>query len=68
MVANKTINRNRKEPTMKAIAKAEQKDNKKNSNRGIRIVTAEEYEGLEVNGKVELIKALIPLLSDACGG
>ena len=46
---------------MKAIAKAEQKDNKKNSNRGIRIVTAEEYEGLEVNGKVELIKALIPL-------
>jgi putative transposase len=46
---------------MKSLAGMPPKDKKKNHNRGIRIVTAQEYEGLEVNGKIELIKALIPL-------
>ena len=46
---------------MKTIAKTQREKSKKNSDRGIKIVTAEEYEGLEVDVRIELIKALIPL-------
>lgn len=46
---------------MKTISKTQRKTSKKNSDRGIKMVTMEEYEELEVDGRIEMIKALIPL-------
>jgi len=61
VVKLKTSNRNRKEPTMKSLAKTERKNKTNNKNREIEVITAQEYEVLALDSRIELIKALIPL-------
>jgi len=46
---------------LETLSKTKRQDKTKNGDREIEIVTTEEYKGLKVDGKIELIKALIPL-------